>query len=470
MEGALKIRDFNVFNIVDVGNGSYRLLNPPAEFNGEDSVSKMDSDWRPTCLGGKEVNSSDAIRALVESRPWRISTEVPFEVVKVRKEIKFDKPFRGIPHIDVFLADKAGIRPKTATLHIVKQDPFGLVVEVSAIVGSSASLLETWDMSTLRPSESSRDRYRYVDGKLTPSLLLPADALIEYRASADEFIYKQSEYSNKPRTVAGFLARWGHYPAMPVRADVGKFADADMAQVADLTLHWEARGTLAADGFHKRSTASDLASGDADSQTAAGLDSDAQFVAIMRLLRAASLDAATVQAAAAQFDSRTAALQQKLQEATSLAADLQSKVRDGNTATRTQLDNVAVELQQLRAHSAAEAQLLRTEVAAATQAKDAAVAEWQIATRPTPVILSPVPIDRLRELITQSRAAQAAYEHEVKEKEQAASACCVCLSSKRDTLILPCRHMCLCEACAAKVTSCPMCRGVVATRVPVFHS
>lgn len=40
--------------------------------------------------------------------------------------------------------------------------------------------------------------------------------------------------------------------------------------------------------------------------------------------------------------------------------------------------------------------------------------------------------------------------------------CVVCLSDVRDTLILPCRHLCLCNTCADtlryQANNCPICR------------
>lgn len=47
--------------------------------------------------------------------------------------------------------------------------------------------------------------------------------------------------------------------------------------------------------------------------------------------------------------------------------------------------------------------------------------------------------------------------------EDSASECVVCLSDPRDTLILPCRHLCLCNACADSLryqaNNCPICRS-----------
>lgn len=39
--------------------------------------------------------------------------------------------------------------------------------------------------------------------------------------------------------------------------------------------------------------------------------------------------------------------------------------------------------------------------------------------------------------------------------------CIVCLSAERNMLLLPCKHLVLCSGCAAKVSTCPMCRTVV---------
>lgn len=44
--------------------------------------------------------------------------------------------------------------------------------------------------------------------------------------------------------------------------------------------------------------------------------------------------------------------------------------------------------------------------------------------------------------------------------------CVICLAAVRDTTVLPCRHMCMCEACARElqrqqVSRCPICRDVI---------
>lgn len=48
------------------------------------------------------------------------------------------------------------------------------------------------------------------------------------------------------------------------------------------------------------------------------------------------------------------------------------------------------------------------------------------------------------------------------ENSDNSNECVVCLSDLRDTLILPCRHLCLCNSCADtlryQASNCPICR------------
>jgi len=46
--------------------------------------------------------------------------------------------------------------------------------------------------------------------------------------------------------------------------------------------------------------------------------------------------------------------------------------------------------------------------------------------------------------------------------------CVVCMSEPRDTSVLPCRHLCVCKACAELLavqpsTKCPICRAPVSS-------
>eukprot|EP00756_Hemistasia_phaeocysticola_P007159 Hpha_TRINITY_DN14145_c1_g2::TRINITY_DN14145_c1_g2_i1::g.11089::m.11089 len=49
----------------------------------------------------------------------------------------------------------------------------------------------------------------------------------------------------------------------------------------------------------------------------------------------------------------------------------------------------------------------------------------------------------------------------VAEVDESETTCVVCLTEQRDTLVMPCRHMCLCSGCAESVSkqgTCPICR------------
>jgi Zinc finger, C3HC4 type (RING finger) len=49
------------------------------------------------------------------------------------------------------------------------------------------------------------------------------------------------------------------------------------------------------------------------------------------------------------------------------------------------------------------------------------------------------------------------------EIEDNGSECVICMCETRDTLILPCRHLCLCNSCADNLryqaNNCPICRA-----------
>lgn len=55
------------------------------------------------------------------------------------------------------------------------------------------------------------------------------------------------------------------------------------------------------------------------------------------------------------------------------------------------------------------------------------------------------------------------YDSGDEEYEESGGDCVVCMSDARDTLILPCRHLCLCNGCAESLryqaNNCPICRA-----------
>ena len=48
--------------------------------------------------------------------------------------------------------------------------------------------------------------------------------------------------------------------------------------------------------------------------------------------------------------------------------------------------------------------------------------------------------------------------------------CVACLVEDKDTILMPCRHLCMCQACAGRVQRCPICRQNVASRERSFIS
>jgi len=58
----------------------------------------------------------------------------------------------------------------------------------------------------------------------------------------------------------------------------------------------------------------------------------------------------------------------------------------------------------------------------------------------------------------------------LKEVDRAAKehTCVACLDRVANTVLQRCRHLCVCEACARKLTSCPICRQPVKDRLVVF--
>jgi hypothetical protein len=57
------------------------------------------------------------------------------------------------------------------------------------------------------------------------------------------------------------------------------------------------------------------------------------------------------------------------------------------------------------------------------------------------------------------------------EKQEKEMTCVVCLNAPKTVCLLPCSHMCLCEACADRCSdSCPVCRTDVTEKRRMFLS
>ena len=48
--------------------------------------------------------------------------------------------------------------------------------------------------------------------------------------------------------------------------------------------------------------------------------------------------------------------------------------------------------------------------------------------------------------------------------------CVICLTRRRNVVILDCGHICVCRVCAVQVDVCPICRSLIARLVPTYQS
>ena len=76
----------------------------------------------------------------------------------------------------------------------------------------------------------------------------------------------------------------------------------------------------------------------------------------------------------------------------------------------------------------------------------------------------------------EQRLRQRAEELEMKRKLEGAkepATCCVCVEAPRTVLLLPCRHLCVCESCVSQPqlnNKCPVCRANISDTIKVFCS
>jgi hypothetical protein len=58
-----------------------------------------------------------------------------------------------------------------------------------------------------------------------------------------------------------------------------------------------------------------------------------------------------------------------------------------------------------------------------------------------------------------------------KERDEAGNMnCVICLEKQRDTVVIPCNHLCLCSACrtVAAFPKCPVCRTKVEKLIKIY--
>jgi hypothetical protein len=69
-------------------------------------------------------------------------------------------------------------------------------------------------------------------------------------------------------------------------------------------------------------------------------------------------------------------------------------------------------------------------------------------------------------VIAKQRKAKELTEQQLKRDDSENALCCVCRDNVKTVLLLPCKHLCLCEECSENIasrrmTSCPVCRQTV---------
>jgi hypothetical protein len=50
-------------------------------------------------------------------------------------------------------------------------------------------------------------------------------------------------------------------------------------------------------------------------------------------------------------------------------------------------------------------------------------------------------------------------EQEVYGLDDTEAECIICLTDIRDTILLPCKHICVCRSCHKSINKCPICRS-----------
>ncbi len=70
-----------------------------------------------------------------------------------------------------------------------------------------------------------------------------------------------------------------------------------------------------------------------------------------------------------------------------------------------------------------------------------------------------------------SQAKPAVDDNASSDEDDNGGSCVVCMDKKVDSLILPCKHLCLCGDCGELVKECPVCRGAIAQLVTgIFYT
>lgn len=74
-------------------------------------------------------------------------------------------------------------------------------------------------------------------------------------------------------------------------------------------------------------------------------------------------------------------------------------------------------------------------------------------------------------MVQEHEVAEGEANVEVKEDDSGQKECLVCLDNIKDTVIMPCGHLCICMECGPSLVkakhTCPICRSHIATLIPM---
>lgn len=84
----------------------------------------------------------------------------------------------------------------------------------------------------------------------------------------------------------------------------------------------------------------------------------------------------------------------------------------------------------------------------------------------------PFEIKSIYGMVEENDAVDASALIDVKEDESSGDKeCLICLSETKDTLIMPCAHLCICGECGKSLIkakqTCPVCRGNIGSLIPM---